>query len=63
MRSNAAAALWRPEGPVGPYLRAAGALHRYFQEEAFNLATIDAGAQKPRACDRDVSFELTFCNL
>jgi cell division protein ZapD len=27
------------------------------------FATIDAGAQKPRACDRDVSFELTFCNL
>ena len=27
------------------------------------FATVDAGAQKPRPCDRDVSFELTFCNL
>lgn len=39
-----AAVLWRPEGPVGPYLRAGGALHRYFEEGAYDLATIEAGA-------------------
>lgn len=40
----AAAALWRPEGPVGPYLRAGGALHRYFDQGAYDLATVEAGA-------------------
>ncbi len=40
----AASALWRPEGPVGPYLRGAAALHRYFQQDAYDLATVDAGA-------------------
>jgi hypothetical protein len=37
------AALWRPLGPVGPYLRAAGALHRYFRQEGFDLGTVDTG--------------------
>ena len=27
------------------------------------FGAVDAGAQKPRICDRDVKFELTFCNL
>jgi hypothetical protein len=39
-----AAALWRPEGPVGPYLRAGGALHRYFDKGAYDLATFEGGA-------------------
>jgi hypothetical protein len=39
-----AAALWRPQGPVGPYLRAGGALHHYFDKTAFDLATFDGGA-------------------
>jgi hypothetical protein len=39
-----AAALWRPEGPVGPYLRAGGALHHYFDKTAYDLATFDGGA-------------------
>jgi hypothetical protein len=39
-----AAALWRPEGPVGPYLRAGGELHRYFDKTAFDLTTFDGGA-------------------
>ena len=39
-----AAALWRPEGPVGPYLRAGAALHRYFDQTAYDLATFEGGA-------------------
>jgi hypothetical protein len=39
-----AAALWRPQGPVGPYLRAGGQLHRYFDKTAFDLTTLDGGA-------------------
>jgi hypothetical protein len=38
------AALWRPEGPVGPYLRAGGQLHRYFDRSAYDVATFDGGA-------------------
>ena len=59
----AAAALWRPDGPVGPYLRVAGALHRYFQEEAFDLATVDAGAGWQLARDgRGLLGELAYRN-
>jgi hypothetical protein len=39
-----AAALWRPEGPVGPYLRAGGAVHRYFDQSAYDVATFEGGA-------------------
>jgi tetratricopeptide (TPR) repeat protein len=38
-----AAALWRPEGPVGPYLRAGGAMHRYFDQTAYDVATFEGG--------------------
>lgn len=38
----AAGALWRPTGPEGPYLRASGALHRYFRQDGYDLATLDA---------------------
>jgi hypothetical protein len=39
-----AGALWRPTGPSGPYLRGAGALHRYFRQDGYDLGTVDAGA-------------------
>lgn len=39
-----AAVLWRPDGPVGPYLRAGGELHRYFEQTAYDLATLEGGA-------------------
>jgi hypothetical protein len=38
-----AAALWRPEGPVGPYLRAGGAVHRYLDQTAYDVATFEGG--------------------
>jgi hypothetical protein len=38
----AAAALWRPSGADGPFLRAGGALHRYFRQDGYDLATLEA---------------------
>jgi tetratricopeptide (TPR) repeat protein len=57
------AALWRPLGAVGPYLRAAGALHRYFRQAGYDLGTVDAGGGWQRAgVDRGFLAELAYRN-
>jgi hypothetical protein len=58
-----AAALWRPKGPVGPYLRAGAEVHRYFDKTAFDLATFEGGAGWQVAKDgRGLLGELSYRN-